>query len=165
MNGNRKSKLNKKKVEYYTPDWVWDSVKQFIPKNKVIWEALRSDNPLSTRSADYLREIGFEVVNPLCDFFTNDYGDIVVSNPPFADKRRAIDRCFHLNKPFMLLLPAFVLSTKYFCEWAKERPELQFIILNNRVDYIRGDGAKSRCAFHTLCVCWKFNLENRITFL
>jgi hypothetical protein len=159
------SKLKKENIEYYTPNWVWEDLQKFIPKNKVIWEAFRSENPLSTRSAEYLREMGFEVVNPLCDFFTNDYGDIVVSNPPFKDKRNVIERCFHLNKPFMLILPSHVLTTKYFCEWAKNRPELQFIIMRKRVDFIKVDSGKSVCSFHTICVCWKFNLENRITFL
>ena len=62
------SKLDNEKVEYYTPEWVWDLLKPFIP-NKVIWECFRNENLLSTKSADYLRELGFEVVNPLCDFF------------------------------------------------------------------------------------------------
>ena len=53
--------LSKLKVnnEYYTPTWVWDCLKQYIPTNKIIWEAFCCDNPNSKMSAEYLKKIGF----------------------------------------------------------------------------------------------------------
>ena len=89
MNGTWKSKLKKEVVEYYTPDWVWKQLYEYIPKDKIIWEPFRKDTKESCRSADCLRELGFNVVNPLCDFFSNDYGEIIVSNPPFKFKKKS----------------------------------------------------------------------------
>lgn len=159
------SHLDMNKIEYYTPDWVWDYLKPFIPKDKVIWEAFRSDDVMSCQSANYLRSLGFDVVNPLCDFFENDYGDICVSNPPFKDKKEVMERLFKLNKPFILILPNIILNTKYFIEWAKNDKDIQIIILPKRVDFIKKDNSESRATFHTLTICYKINLSERIIFL
>tara|TARA_R110002020_G_scaffold461567_1_gene680534 strand:+ start:918 stop:1412 length:495 start_codon:yes stop_codon:yes gene_type:complete len=159
------SYLDKNKIEYYTPHWVWDCLKPFIPKDKVIWEAFRSDDEMSCHSANYLRELGFDIVNPLCDFFENDYGDICISNPPFKDKKEVMERLFKLNKPFMLILPNIILNTKYFIEWAKNDKDIQIIVLPKRVDFIKKDNSFSKSTFHTLTICYKMNLPERITFL
>ena len=41
MNGTWKSKLKKEVVEYYTPDWVWKQLYEYIQKDKIIWEPFR----------------------------------------------------------------------------------------------------------------------------
>ena len=158
------SNLNSDNIEYYTPNWVWDCLKDYIPKDKVIWEAFRNEHELSTRAADHLRQIGFDVVNPYLDFFENNLGDIVVSNPPFNRKKQVMERLFELNKPFMLVLPNIILNTKYFIDWAKNDKDIQIIILPKRVDFIKPDG-ETKSVIHTLIVCWKFNLKDRILFL
>ena len=141
------SNLNSNNIEYYTPNWVWDCLKDYIPKDKVIWEAFRSEDKLSCQSANYLRELGFDVVNPLCDFFDNNFGDICVSNPPFK-----------------LILPNIILNTKYFIDWAKQDRRIDIIILPRRVDFIKPDG-DTKSVIHTLVVCWGFNLRDRIIYL
>ena len=158
------SNLNSDNIEYYTPNWVWDCLKDYIPKDKVIWEAFRNEHELSTRAADHLRQIGFDIVNPYLDFFENNLGDIVVSNPPFNRKKQVMERLFKLNKPFMLVLPNIILNTKYFIDWAKNDKDIQIIILPKRVDFIKPDG-ETKSVIHTLIVCWKFNLKDRILFL
>ena len=158
------SNLNSDNIEYYTPNWVWDCLKDYIPKDKVIWEAFRNEHELSTRAADHLRQIGFDVVNPYLDFFENNLGAIVCSNPPFNRKKQVMERLFELNKPFMLVLPNIILNTKYFIDWAKNDKDIQIIILPKRVDFIKPDG-ETKSVIHTLIVCWKFNLKDRILFL
>jgi hypothetical protein len=159
--------LKKLKVqnEYYTPNWVWDYLKEFIPKGKVIWECFRNDSPLSCCSANYLRSLGFEVVNPLCDFFDNNLGDIVVSNPPFDKKKEVLQRLIELDKPFMLVLPNIILNTIYFIDMCKIYNEIQIIILPKRVDFIKQNADISKCPFHTLVVCYKMNLNERLIFI
>mgnify|MGYP003653465809 FL=1 len=159
--------LSKLKInnEYYTPRWVWDCLKQYIPTNKIIWEAFCCDDPNSKKSAEYLKKIGFDVICNGEDFFDNDYGDIVVSNPPFSKKKEILERLFNMKKPFMLILPNIVLNTLYFIKMAKENDELQIIILPKRVDFIKSDKSKSKATFHTLVICYKINLSDRIIFI
>jgi hypothetical protein len=156
--------INSDKVEYYTPTWVWDCLASYIPKDKVIWEAFRCDDELSTKSAEYLRTLGFQVVNPLCDFFENDYGDIVVSNPPYNKKKEVIKRLIELDKPFILILPNIILNTLYFIELAKNNKDIAVGILPRRVDFIKREGGKSACTFHTLVISYKI-FKERLIFL
>jgi hypothetical protein len=158
------SNLNNEKVEYYTPTWVWDCLASYIPKDKVIWEAFRCDDELSTKSAEYLRTLGFQVVNPLCDFFENDYGDIVVSNPPYNKKKEVIKRLIELDKPFILILPNIILNTLYFIEIAKNNKDISIGILPRRVDFIKREGGKSVSTFHTLVISYKI-FKERLIFL
>jgi hypothetical protein len=154
-------KLNNKNIEYYTPSWVWDKLEQFIPKDKIIWEAFHNGSEASCASANYLKTLNFKVENPLCNFFDNDIGDICVSNPPYNIKKDVMLYLFKINKPFMLILPNIILNTLYFIEWLKNDKELQIIILPKRVDFINEYGNK-KSTFHTLVVCWKMNLKERL---
>ena len=62
-----------------TPKSAWEHIKDYIPK-KVLWEAFYGDGD----SGKYLRELGFTVIHEPIDFFTENRGDVVVSNPPFS---------------------------------------------------------------------------------
>jgi hypothetical protein len=162
---NNNLKLLKKNDEYYTPEWVWDCLKDYIPKDKIIWEAFRNENELSTRSADYLRKLGFSVLNPLCNFFDNNLGDIVVSNPPFSLKEKVLKYLIEKEKPFILILPNIILNTKYFIEIAKNNKDIQILILPKRVDFIKENETKSQSTFHTLIVAYKMNYKERLIFV
>jgi len=165
---NQLHKLDTNKTEYYTPDWVWDCLSKFIPKDMVIWEAFRSEDINSCKSAEYLRELGFNVVNPLVDFFKTTFddvgADVLISNPPFNLKKEILLRLIELDKPFLLILPNIILNTKYFIELCKKNINIQIIILPKRVDFIKQNGGESKSTFHTLVVTYKFNLNNRLIF-
>ena len=69
--------------DYMTPNYVWDWIKEYLPNDKIIWEAFYGDG----KSGDYLTQLGFNVIHEQIDFFENDVGDIIVSNPPFTKKK------------------------------------------------------------------------------
>ena len=68
---------------YMTPKYAWENVQEFIPKNKVIWESFAGNG----NSSKFLTELGFNVICKEEDFFTSNYGDIIVSNPPYVSKQ------------------------------------------------------------------------------
>ena len=49
-----------------------------------------------------LQSLGFKVVHECVDFFENNLGDIVVSNPPFSKKAKVLERLVELQKPLDL---------------------------------------------------------------
>ena len=65
--------------DYMTPKYAWENIKQFIPKDKVIWEAFYGDG----KSGEYLKELGFKVIHKEVDFYENNLGDWILSNPPY----------------------------------------------------------------------------------
>ena len=71
--------------EYYTQRRSFTQIADYIPKGKVIWEAFTRGSHDRIQSPQYLRDLGFEVIATGEDFFNCDYGDIVVSNPPYTN--------------------------------------------------------------------------------
>ena len=47
-----------------TPKYAFEWIKQYIPNDKVIWEAFYGDGS----SGDYLKELGFNVIHEPIDF-------------------------------------------------------------------------------------------------
>jgi len=152
---------------YMTPKYAWENIAQFIPKDKLIWEAFYGDG----FSGDYLKQLGFNVVQEPVDFFENDMGDIIVSNPPYSDCKRIMARMKELNKPFILIMPSSKIHTSYMRETFKGDKNLQIIIPRKRIHFIKlvdgtvPEGYKSACNFDCLYYCWKMNLPNAITWL
>ena len=57
------------------------------PKDKVIWEAFYGDG----KSESYFKNSGFNVIHEPVDFFTNDLGEVIVTNP----KKSKLDLVFN----------------------------------------------------------------------
>ncbi len=124
---NTKSFL--KHDDYMTPKYVWENIKEFIPKDKVIWEAFYGDG----KSGEYLHELGVDVIHNDDDFFEHNNGDIVVSNPPFSKTKEVLARLVALNKPFILILPSSKINTQYVRNLFKNQDDkLQIIIPKKR---------------------------------
>ncbi len=71
--------------DYMTPKYAWENIKDYIPKNKIIWECFFGDG----KSGNDLKDMGFNVIHEEIDFFNNNKGDILISNPPFSKKQRS----------------------------------------------------------------------------
>ena len=152
---------------YFTRKSAWEDIKQYIPSDKLIWEAFYDEK---SNSANHLKDLGFNVISGNFDFFDENKGDVVVSNPPFSLKKEVFTRLKQFNKPFILLVPSTCLHTKYFTELFKnERIQLIIPATKRHFDKLGGDGEfvkmKDNCSFYTLYVCWKMDLERDVIFI
>ena len=151
--------------DYMTPKYAWENIKQYIPQDKVIWEAFYGDGD----SGNYLTELGFNVIHEPIDFFDNDLGDIIISNPPFSKSKAIMDRLYDLDKPFILILPSSKLCNSYLRRWKDKG--LQIIIPRKRIQFTKKiDGVipvdwKKACNFDCFYYCYKMNLETDIIWL
>jgi len=146
--------------DYYTPKSAWDNIQHFIPKDKVIWEAFYGDG----NSGDFLKELGFDVIHKNIDFFKNDLGDIIVSNPPFSKKKEIFKRLLELDKPFILILPISVITYNYYRNLDLQN-KIQYIVPKSRIHFKKTGLNKSSCNFDCLYYCYKMNLPKDIIFL
>jgi len=150
--------------DYMTPKYAWENIKEYIPKNKIIWEPFYGDG----KSGEYLTELGFEVIHKDIDFFENNLGDIIVSNPPFSDAKKVLERLKVIDKPFILILPVSKITSQYFKQWANK---IQILIPSKRIHFtkfINGqipEGWKNGCNFDCFYYCYKMNLSKDILFL
>jgi hypothetical protein len=154
--------------DYMTPKYAWENIQQFIPKDKVIWEAFYGDG----KSGEFLTELGFNVIHEEIDFFEEDRGDIIVSNPPFSKSKEVMMRLKELNKPFVIILPAFKICTQYIRSlFAKDPSPLQLIVPRSRIHFLKQvdgvvpDGWKNSCNFDCFYYCWKMDLPRDIVWL
>ena len=153
--------------DFMTPDYVWDWIIDYIPKDKVIWEPFYGDG----KSGEYLKSKGLNVIHENIDFFENNKGEIVVSNPPFEKKKEIINRLVELDKPFILIMPVSTLCYNY----AKVlKDDLQIIIPKKRIKFKRydkktntiyKDWEKHNNTFDCLFYCYKMKLDKDIIFL
>ena len=152
--------------DYMTPKYVWEWVKDFIPRDKLIWESFYGDGD----SGKFLAELGFNVLHEPIDFFTNNEGDVIVSNPPFSNKRDVLKRLKELDKPFIIICPSSMINTKYVKELFKD-DKLQLIIPHKRINFIKKvdrqipENWGNRCNFDCFYYCWKMNLPKDIVWL
>ena len=154
--------------DYMTPKYVWENIKDYIPNDKILWECFYGDGV----SGKYLTELGFNTIHEPIDFFENNKGDILISNPPFSKKKEVFTRLKELDKPFILILPSSKINTQYFRENFKNSDsQLQIIIPRKRIQFIKSvDGVivenyKSQCNFDCFYYCYKIGLEKDIIWL
>lgn len=153
--------------DYMTPKSAWEDIKDYIPKKK-IWEAFFGDG----KSGEYLKELGFDVIAEDIDFFENNKGEIVVSNPPFSLVPKILSRLVELDKPFILIMPSSKINTQYFRNlFSNNKHKIQIIIPKKRIHFnklIEGktpENWKNSCNFDCFYYCWKINLQNDIIWL
>lgn len=162
------TKTFQKHDDYMTPFSAWDNIKHLIPKDKIIWEAFYGDGV----SGDILTKLGFDVIHEEIDFFENNCGDIVVSNPPFSRVPDILNRLVEIDKPFILIMPSSKINTQYFRKlFSQNKDKIQIIIPRKRIhfekliDGKRPDNCKNACNFDCFYYCWKIGLENDIVWL
>mgnify|MGYP003627640863 FL=1 len=144
--------------QYMTPKSAWDDIKEYIPKNKVIWEPFYGDS----KSGVFLEELGFRVIHEDEDFFTVNRGDVIVSNPPFSRIKEILLRLEILDKPFILILPSSKINTQYFRRW---KNKIDIIIPKKRINFISSDPKKKHCNFDCFYYCYKIDMKKNITWL
>lgn len=154
--------------DYMTPKTAWEAIRTIIPAGKEIWEPFYGDG----NSGKYLRELGFTVIHEQEDFFENNRGDIVVSNPPFSLTEEVLSRLVTLDKPFILILPCSKIITQYVRKiFSKSESPLQVIVPRRRIQFnklVGGKpviGAENKCNFDCFYYCWKINLPRDIVWL
>jgi len=98
-----------KNDECYTPRYGVEPLLEFLPrfKEKIIWL------PFDDEESEFVkcfRENGYKIVNSHIRtgqdfyFYEPEEWDLIVSNPPFTNKKDIFKRAIGFNKPFCLLM-------------------------------------------------------------
>lgn len=122
--------------------------------------------PFDTKDSQYvktLRDTGWiNVVSSHIsegkDFFTYEppEWDILISNPPFTDKRKIFERTLSFGKPFALLMSNTWLNDSAPKQLFMEK-DLQLLMFDKRIEYIQADGkVNNKITFSSSYYCWNF---------
>lgn len=128
--GMKNSKVND---EVYTPEIAIYSLLPYINKKHIVWECCYGQGDLK----NHLTKHGFTVVGePDEDFFvTTKACDIIITNPPYSNKREFIARAIELDKPFAFLVPITTLEGKRSTQLFKDK-RIQIIIPSKRINFM-----------------------------
>ena len=152
--------------DYMTPDHAWADIEDYIPKDKIIWEAFYGDG----ESGITLETMGCNVIHEERDFYDEppEY-DLIVTNPPFSDTKNIMRRLAELDKPFIMIMPSSKINTSYFRESFANKIQIMIprrrIHFTKLVDGKKPDNYKSSCNFDCFYYCYKMNLKDDITWL
>ena len=150
--------------EFYTLKETWEAIEQYIPKDKIIWEAFSNGR---FEAVEYLKTICKEVITNTGNFFDNNEGEIVLTNPPFSVKRDVLVRLKEMEKPFICILPTLALQTKYIQDIFGG--ELQVILPSKKIFFYKiVNGEKKvydKLSFYCCYVCYKMNLPKDLIFV
>jgi len=158
------TKTFQKHDDYMTPFSAWEAISEYIPKDKIIWECFYGDG----KSKEHLLKLGCkEVIHEDIDFFEEDMGEIIISNPPFSKAKDIMPRLKELDKPFILIMPSSKINTQYFRIF---KNDIQIIIPEKRIQFKKLVAGKIRkqdnsCNFDCFYYCYKMNLPQDIMWL
>lgn len=132
--------------EQYTPAKTVELLLPHIQhlKDKIIWL------PFDREDSQFVKVLtanGFKVIYSHIDYgqdffeYEPEKWDVIISNPPYTNKRKYWERCLDLGKPFALLLPVNILSDSVINVSLREReretaaPQLQLLIPSRRTRF------------------------------
>ena len=149
---------NGKNDECYTPKYGVKPILKYIPQDKIVW------CPFDTKDSEFVIEISktnqvvYSHIDNNQDFFNYepDNWDIIISNPPFTNKRKYFERALSFNKPFALIMtntwlndsaPNILFKTK----------DLQLLMFNRRINFVCPNSEKTnKITFSSSYYCWDF---------
>ena len=147
---------------YSTNKAGWEIIKDFIPKEKIIWSPFYSDG----KQKEYFTELGFNILHEDKDFFqfTPEY-DLIVDNPPFSKIKEISLRLKDLDKPFIIICVSSLLLAKWFQVLFKKY--LQVIIPEKRTTFTHLTNGKTKYTppFGTMYFCYKMKFERDLIWL
>lgn len=145
--------------ECYTPDYWVKPILKYIPAWKIIW------CPFDKNESEFVKQLkmgGWQVIashiDEWKDFFEYEpeKWDIIISNPPFTNKRKYFERALSFWKPFALIMTNTWLNDAAPKQLFKEK-ELQLLMFDKRIEFIRENWEKTKkITFSSSYYCWNF---------
>ena len=142
----------------YTPAYAVKPVLQYIPKDARVW------CPFDTLDSEFVKLISethsveHSHIDTGRDFFEYEpyHWDVMISNPPFTNKRAFFQRALDLGKPFALLMANTWLNDRAPMQLFEERG-LQLLLLDRRTEFIQPDREVSgKITFSSSYFCCDF---------
>jgi hypothetical protein len=145
--------------ECYTPAYGVTPILKYIPKDAKVW------CPFDTKESEFVKQIGAQNlvisthISTGQDFltYTPDFEwNVIVSNPPFTNKRKFFERALSFNKPFALIMTNTWLNDSAPKQLFKDK-DLQLLMFDKRMKFYSPDGRPNdKITFSSSYYCWNF---------
>ena len=144
--------------ECYTPDYGVKPILKYIPEGAIVW------CPFDTEESEFVKQISkqnkveYSHISTGQDFFEYepDDWDIMLSNPPFTNKRKYFERALSFDKPFALIMTNTWLNDAAPKQIFKDK-DLQLLMFDKRMKFNSPDGrSNDKITFSSSYYCWNF---------
>ena len=146
--------------ECYTHAYGVTPILKYIPKDAIVW------CPFDTAESEFVKQIGeqneviYSHISDGCDFLTYEpeyhKWDVIVSNPPFTNKRKFFERALSFDKPFALIMTNTWLNDSAPKQLFKDK-DLQLLMFDKRMKFHSPDGRPNdKITFSSSYYCWNF---------
>jgi hypothetical protein len=144
--------------EYFTPSYAVEPLLEFLEKfrNSIIW------CPFDKEESEFVRVLtnnGYKVIYSHVDtgqnFFTYEPDDyqVIVSNPPFQNKKETFERLLSFNKPFAMLMTLTWLNDSAPKKLFRDK-DLQLLMFEERIKY--KNACEDKINFSSAYYCYNF---------
>jgi hypothetical protein len=144
--------------ECYTPFYGVVPILKYIPKDAKVWCPFDTIDSEFVKQISKQNEVVFTHIQYGQDFLTYepDNWDVIVSNPPFTNKRKFFERALSFNKPFALIMTNTWLNDSAPKQLFKEK-DLQLLMFDKRMKFHSPDGrSNDKITFSSSYYCWNF---------
>jgi hypothetical protein len=146
-----------KNDECYTLPYAVEPILKYIPKGAIVW------CPFDTAESEFVKQISktnrviATHIEDDNDFFEIEpvNWDMIISNPPFTNKRKYFERALSFNKPFALIMSNTWLNDSAPKQLFKDK-DLQLLMFDKRMKF-RVDGEiNKKITFSSSYFCYNF---------
>lgn len=157
MNSQEIAYSKGKNDECFTLDYAVAPILKYIPANVVVW------CPFDNKDSEFVKQISktnkvvFSNISEGKDFFEYepDNWDMIVSNPPFSNKRKYFERAIDLGKPFALIMTNTWLNDSAPKQIFKDIG-LQLLMFDKRMLFRNGGVVNNKITFSSSYFCRNF---------
>lgn len=158
--------LDSKKVLYeksggdeaYTPAYGVTPILKYIPADVKVWCPFDTSESEFVKQISLQNEVIYSHIDTGQDFFVYepDEWDVIISNPPFTNKRKFFERALSFDKPFALIMTNTWLNDSAPKQLFKEK-DLQLLMFDKRMKFTNPDGRPNdKITFSSSYYCWNF---------
>ena len=148
-----------KNDECITLPYAVEPIIKYIPKHSIVW------CPFDKASSEFVKQIkeaGFKVIRSHIDEGKDFYEyepeedwDVIISNPPFTNKRLIFERALSFNKPFALIMSNTWLNDSAPKILFKDK-ELQLLMFEERMLFSNNGIVNRKITFSSSYFCYSF---------
>lgn len=147
-----------KNDECYTPDYGVKPILKYIPQDAVVWCPFDKPESEFVKQISQQNRVIMSHIDTGQDFYKwtpDEHWDVIVSNPPFTNKRLIFERALELEKPFALLM-----SNTWLNDSAPkhlfENIDLELLMFDKRISYLQNGKSMGSPTFSSSYYCRDF---------
>ena len=152
---------NGKNDECETQDYAVKPILKYIPAGVTVWCPFDKENSAFVR---LIREHGNPVIfshieygQDFYEYEPSEHWDVIISNPPFTNKRKIFERALSFEKPFALIMSNTWLNdaapVQIFSEAGKQ---LQLLLFDKRMKFRNNGVVQNKITFSSSYFCCDF---------